>query len=143
MSGKAATAWLDVSPHEAATTMSSVREVSSGLPLAVAERLSSAIAPGDAAFKYRFVPKPTYTRRKAKGPSAVLSGDESERVVRISRIWALAQAVWGAADPARRFMLSPHMLLDGQPPLDVALSGELGGKLVEEILGRLAHGTAA
>ena len=41
----------------------------------------------------------------------------------------------------RRFLREPHMLLDGEAPIDVALSGELGGQVVEEILGRLAYGS--
>ena len=138
-------AWLEASPSRTAPTMASVHQVSHGLPLSAAERLSLAIAPRDGAFKYRFVSKATYSRRKAKRPGseALLSKDEGERVVRVARIWAFASDVWGGADGARRFMLSPHMMLDGATPLEVALSGELGGKLVEDILGRLAYGSAA
>jgi uncharacterized protein (DUF2384 family) len=35
------------------------------------------------------------------------------------------------------------MFLDGKAPLDVALTSELGGRMVEDILGRLAYGSAA
>lgn len=133
--------WLEASPTRTAMTMAWVDEVNEGLPLKAAERLSDAIAPLDAAFKYRFVPKATYARRRAN--DAPLSKEESERVVRLARLWALATEVWGGIEAARRFMLEPHMLLDGKTPIDVALSGELGGKLVEEVLGRLVYGSAA
>src|SRR3546814_1518056 len=38
--------------------------IKAGLPLAALERLSKAIAPDDANFPYRFVPRATLTRRK-------------------------------------------------------------------------------
>ncbi|MDO9473674.1 MAG: DUF2384 domain-containing protein [Caulobacter sp.] len=133
--------WLETSPTRTAMTMAWVDQVNEGLPLRAAERLSDAIAPLDAAFKYRLVPKATYARRRAN--DAPLSKEEGERVVRLARLWAFATEVWGGAEAARRFMLEPHMLLDGKTPVDVALSGELGGKLVEEVLGRLVYGSAA
>lgn len=139
------TAWLEASRRLAATTMASVDEVERGLPLSAAEKLSAAISPKDGALKYRFVRKATYARRRARQgvEEALLSKEESERIVRVARIWAFASKVWGGSEGARRFMGDPHILLDGKSPLDVSLSGELGGRLVEDILGHLAYGSAA
>jgi putative toxin-antitoxin system antitoxin component (TIGR02293 family) len=133
----ARTAW--VSPTRATTTMDYVNLVREGLPIEVADSLSDEICPGDSTFKYLFVPKATYARRKS---STRLSASESEKLVRVGRMWAFAAEVWGGADKARRFVTTPHMLLDGKTPLTVTLDSELGGKMVEEILGRLAYGSA-
>jgi len=128
------------------TSMALIDHVSRGLPLRAVNRLAEEIAPRDRGFKFRLVPKATYARRLGGGGKAgpaVLSAAESERVARLSRLWAFAVEVWGGAEGARRFLNEPHMLLDGKPPIDVVLSGELGGRMVEEILGRLAYGSAA
>jgi putative toxin-antitoxin system antitoxin component (TIGR02293 family) len=131
------TAWT--SPTKAMTTMAYVTSVREGLPIEAADSLSAEISPGDSTFKYLFVPKATYARRKT---STRLSASESEKLVRVGRVWAFASEVWGGADKARRFMTAPHMLLDGKTPLAITLESELGGKMVEEILGRLAYGSA-
>lgn len=107
--------------------------------------MADQIAPGDRTFKSGLVSRASYARRRAGGATpdlATLSGAESERVARLSRLWAFAVEVWGGSEGARRFLREPHMLLNGRTALDVALSGELGGRLVEEILGRLAYGSA-
>ena len=130
--------WL-VSPSKSAPTISAVSSIQSGLPIEAADRLSQEISPGDSTFKYHFVPKATYARRRS---AARLSAPESERLVRVGQLWTFALEVWGGVEAARRFMTSSHMLLDDRTPLDVALESELGGKVVENILGRLAHGTA-
>jgi putative toxin-antitoxin system antitoxin component (TIGR02293 family) len=132
-----------LSPSQAMTTVAFVDEVGHGLPRAAAEELAAAVAPEDRGFKYLLVSKPTYARRRAGGAAATLSRDESQRVVRLARIWAFAIEVWGDEPAARRFLTTPHMMLDARRPLDVVLSGEIGGKLVEEVLGRLAYGSAA
>jgi len=140
---------LDLAPGKA--TIGLVEQVNNGLPLSAADDVSTVVAPGDRNFKYRLVPKATYARRLALGRSSEkvkrartpsLSKEESERVVRLARIWAFAREVMKDDTLTRRFLTTPHMLLNARAPLDVTLEGELGGKLVEDILGRLAHGSA-
>ena len=67
---------------------------------------------------------------------------ESERLVRLARIWSLALDVWKDEDAARRFLTGRHVLLSQRTALDVALDSELGGKMVEELLARAAYSTA-
>ena len=145
MSAEYAADWMMASPTRSSTTISLIDDISRGLPLNSVDRLSRQIAPDNAAFKYVLVPKATYNRRRgaAGARSARLSKDEGERLVRLARVWAFANEVWRSADAARRFMFAPHMLLEGRTPLEVTLSGELGGKMVEDVLGRLAYGSAA
>jgi putative toxin-antitoxin system antitoxin component (TIGR02293 family) len=137
--------WLTGSPTQLATTIGLLDDVCRGLPLQSVDALSQEIAPGDATFKYALVPKATYNRRRVgAGPEAArLSQEQSERLVRLARIWAWANEVWQSPEAARRFMFAPHMLLEGRTPIEVTLAGELGGKMVEDVLGRLAYGSAA
>ncbi len=118
-----------------------VREVEGGLPVAAVDVISGRIAPADSAFKHSLVPKATLARRRAARDPR-LSKDESERLVRLASVWSEAQDVWGSDEAARRFMFRPHPLLEGRTPMDVTLSSELGGKVVGDVLGGLAHGTA-
>ena len=137
--------WLSGSPTRSSTMMSSIDDVSRGLPLKSVDVLSEKIAPGDAAFKYFLVPKAIYNRRRVNAgrKEPRLSKDEGERLVRLARVWALAVGVWRDPEGAQRFMFAPHMLLENRTPLAVTLGGEMGGKMVEEVLGRLAYGSAA
>ena len=132
-------------PSRSMTTIALVDQVKDGLPLDAADQLAAAIAPQDRAFKYNLVAKATYARRRLQAGSgrALMSKDESERLARLARIWAFACEVWGGEEAARRFLHDPHALLDGKTPLAVVLDGELGGRLVEEVLGRLSYGSAA
>ena len=120
-----------------------VDAVAGGLPLAALTNLCRQIAPEDKLFKYRFVSKATYARRVAAATpaSANLSKAESERVARLSHLWTYAVEVWGSEYGARRFLREPHMLLGGRSGQDVALESEQGARMVEQILGRLQHGT--
>ena len=55
---------------------------------------------------------------------------------------ATAEYVWNSADDARVFLSSPHAMLGGKRPIEVALT-ELGARRVENLLWSLFHGVAA
>ena len=55
---------------------------------------------------------------------------------------ALAEEVWESREDARQFLTTPHALLDGERPLDLAQS-ELGARRVEELLWRLEYSLPA
>ena len=85
------------------------------------------------------VPEGTYKRRLKTGR---LTPEESERVARLANVIALAEAVWGDADDARAFLLTPHPELQDRLPLEVAVE-EFGARHVEEILEGIRHGLPA
>jgi putative toxin-antitoxin system antitoxin component (TIGR02293 family) len=116
-------------------------EVSRGLPVAAIDRVCGKLAPDDATFRYRIVPKATLARRQ-RAPRRLLSRDESDRIARLARIWELAMDVWKSEDAARRFLSERHMLLRGRVPRDFAAESELGAREVEQLLGGLKYGTA-
>lgn len=78
----------------------------------------------------------TYKRRKT------LQADEGEKVARVARIIAFARHVWADDDAAREFLTTPHAMLSGRKPIDLAFS-ELGALRVEHVLNGILHGAAA
>ncbi|WP_448949804.1 antitoxin Xre/MbcA/ParS toxin-binding domain-containing protein [Labrys neptuniae] len=114
--------------------------IEGGLPVASLERVSKLLAPDDAQFKYRLVPKATYERRKS---GHKLSSDEGIRLTRLARVWSLALEVWHTEEDARDFLFRQHAMLEDRRPVDVVIQSEFGGELVMDILGRLKYGTAA
>ena len=84
------------------------------------------------------IPATTLSRRRTSGK---LTPHESDRLVRIARLVEMARHMMlGDTAAARRWMTEPHELLGGERPLSHA-STEVGGRDVEQLIGRLRHGT--
>lgn len=128
-------------PDERLAPLQFVEKVERGLPLRSLDLLVWQIAPEDKKFSYRIIYRATLNRRRAAKEKR-LSTDESEKVARLARIWSGAMRVWGNENEARRFLLEPHMLLNGRIPADLAIKTDEGARLVEDVLGRLKYGTA-
>jgi putative toxin-antitoxin system antitoxin component (TIGR02293 family) len=120
--------------------MGITEQVEAGLPLAVLDRVTRLLAPEDASFRYRLVPKASLARRKQ---TKQLTAPESERLARVAKAWAVAMEVWGGEDAARDFLFRRHPMLDDERPIDVILRSELGASVVEDVLRRLQYGSAA
>jgi putative toxin-antitoxin system antitoxin component (TIGR02293 family) len=114
--------------------------IEDGLPIAALERVAHLLAPSDAQFKYRLVPKATYDRRKV---GLRLSSDEGTRLVWVARVWSLALDVWYTEEEARDFLFRPHPMLEDRRPIDVVIQNEIGAELVLDVLGGLKYGSAA
>lgn len=78
----------------------------------------------------------TLARRKQEKK---LPADESERVYRLNRLVEIAAQVLGGEAEARAWMKEPNFALSDATPLEVART-QPGAELVEQILGRIAHG---
>jgi putative toxin-antitoxin system antitoxin component (TIGR02293 family) len=113
--------------------------VERGLPLAALDRVARAIAPDDGSFISAIVPKATLSRRRASA-EARLSAEESNKVARLAKVWAMAMSVWRDEADAREFLHRPHPLLDGRRPRDLALGSDPGADAVVNIIGRGAYG---
>jgi putative toxin-antitoxin system antitoxin component (TIGR02293 family) len=81
------------------------------------------------------ISRSTLQRRKTAGR---LSPDESDKVVRFSRLLRQATAVFGDAAKARAWLKHPQAGLGGATPLDYA-STETGAREVENLLGRIEY----
>jgi putative toxin-antitoxin system antitoxin component (TIGR02293 family) len=85
---------------------------------------------------------PPRTRRHRKARREPLTVDESDRLVRLTRIQALAEDVFGDIEKANRWLRKPLGILDGRSPLDVART-DSGARLIEQILAKIDWGAAA
>lgn len=121
-------------------TADDAKALARGLSIDAVEELTRRIAPEDANLKHRLIPKATYARRKSAGQRLTI--EESERVVRLARVWNFAEYVFGKDWKTRRFLTDPHWLLDERTPLDLILESEVGAKVVEQLLGQALHGIA-
>jgi len=83
------------------------------------------------------IPRRTLERRMAA--NALLRTGESERVVRLGRIFAKAKEVFEDSNEAANWLNEPLDSFGGQTPLQLT-STEPGAREVEQILGRLEHG---
>lgn len=79
----------------------------------------------------------TLSRRKEEGR---LLPDESDRLLRASRLFAAALALFEShADAARHWLTTPQPGLGGSTPLEFGAT-EIGAREVEALIGRLEHG---
>lgn len=116
--------------------------IKAGLPIAALERLAKAIAPDDASFPYRFVPRATLTRRKSASEPK-LTVDEGNRVAAVAKVWEFAMEIYRDEEKAREFLYRQHPMLENQRPIDVATDTGVGADLIVNLLGRAAYGGAA
>jgi putative toxin-antitoxin system antitoxin component (TIGR02293 family) len=83
------------------------------------------------------IPERTLARRKAAGK---LSFDESERLLRLARIFEKAAGLFGGSSvEATQWLRLPKKALGGETPLDYSAT-ELGAREVENLIGRIEYG---
>ncbi len=75
-------------------------------------------------------------RRQRREP---LSLDESDRLARVARLYALGVRVFGDPDKARRWLAKPKARFEEHTPLSM-MRTELGGRGVEEMLIQIDEG---
>jgi putative toxin-antitoxin system antitoxin component (TIGR02293 family) len=114
-----------------------VHAVQSGLP---ASFVSAVIAEFDfspAEIEQLVIPRRTLAHRRAKNQP--LSREESVRLARIARVALEARDTFGDAGKAHEWLRRPNRALRNSVPMSL-LDTDDGARLVEVILGRLAHG---
>lgn len=83
------------------------------------------------------IPTRTLTRRKERGR---LEPDESDRVIRASRVLGKALELFeGDEEAARSWLATPQPALAGERPIQLART-DLGAREVERLVDRLEHG---
>ena len=83
------------------------------------------------------IPERTLTRRLSH--ASRLTPAESDRTVRMARVYAHAVEMIGDQENAIAWLATPNRALGGDRPLDL-LDTDLGSRRVEDILGRIAYG---
>lgn len=82
----------------------------------------------------------TLTQRRAKHQR--LTREESDKVVRLARVAALAEQIFGDEAKAARWLRQPKRRFDSSTPFDL-LATEAGARLVEEMLYQINDGMVA
>ncbi len=83
------------------------------------------------------IPQRTLTRRLSR--HSRLTAAESDRTVRLARVYATAIEMIGNVEKAAQWLRTPNRALGGAIPID-QLDTDLGAKEVENLLGRIAYG---
>ena len=86
------------------------------------------------------VPKRTLARRRSD--EEPLTVEETDKALRLKRIAAQAERVFGDPAKAHRWLRKPKRALNGETPV-AFLASEEGARKVEEMLHRIDHGMAA
>jgi len=110
-----------------------------GLPFATLDEVAAAAGIGRLAMaRVIGLPPTTLARRRESG---ALTTEESDRLVRVARLVGMTyELMRGDGNAARRWLRESHELLEGESPLERA-STEVGGREVEQLVGRLRYGT--
>lgn len=112
--------------------------VRQGLPASTVSTLAKRLDLGNAALAQKLgIPLRTLTRRVSQ--QARLTVTESDRMVRLARVYAQAREMIGDATRAAAWLRTPNRALGGERPLD-QLDTEVGAREVEDLLGRIAFG---
>lgn len=82
------------------------------------------------------IPTRTLMASKAR---ARLTAEQSDRLARLARLFSLAEETLGSREKARAWMDRPNRALGGKKPIELARRSS-GSLLIEQVLGRLAHG---
>ena len=128
---------LGVKPKRQDTRLALAYSIEHGLPVSSLDRLAELIAPEDARFKFRLVPKATLERRR--NTTKRLTLEEGDKLARLAKVFSMALGIYRDAEKVRQFLRRPHMMLDNKAPLDVALATGPGADAVVNLLGRAAY----
>jgi putative toxin-antitoxin system antitoxin component (TIGR02293 family) len=113
-----------------------IRKIQKGLRFSELETLQNSIAlPFEQLAAKLAISRSTLQRRKAAGR---LSPDESDKVMRLSRLLEHATKVFGDIEKARAWLKFPQRGLGGAVPLDYAET-EVGAREVDDLLGRIEY----
>jgi putative toxin-antitoxin system antitoxin component (TIGR02293 family) len=118
-------------PHEL------IRRIQKGLPFSDLKVLQDSIdMPFEQLAAKLAISRSTLQRRKVAGR---LSPEESDKVLRFSRLLRQAADLFGDIDKGRAWLKHPQYGLGGAVPLDYAET-EIGAREVENLLGRMKYG---
>lgn len=116
------------------------RVVAGRIPLKSLEFVQKSGSFSDAEIQHLVIP--ARTRRHRQEKKERLTVEESDRLVRLTRIQALAEDVFGDSEKANAWLREPLSEIDGIAPLELAQT-EAGGRVIEQILAKIDWGAAA
>ena len=118
----------------------SLQSVEAGLPV---ETMTSFASASGVEFKDLYdIVIPARTLKHRRSRKQPLSSDESDKLARVVRVFEQAVQVFGDREHARKWLHQPRQRFDQRTPLSM-LRTDLGGRMVEEMLGQIEHGMFA
>lgn len=112
--------------------------VRQGLPASSLVALAEKLHVGNNVLSRKLgIPQRTLTRRLSQ--HSRLTAAESDRTVRLARVYANAVEMIGSEENAVEWLRTANRALGGERPLD-QLDTDLGARAVEDVLGRIAYG---
>lgn len=112
--------------------------VREGLPATSVTALADRLRVGHSVLSRKLgIPQRTLTRRLSH--RSRLTAAESDRTVRLARVYASAVEMIGDQEKAVEWLRTPNRALGGERPFD-QLDTDLGAREVEDVLGRIAYG---
>jgi putative toxin-antitoxin system antitoxin component (TIGR02293 family) len=118
-----------------------VERLERGLSVNAVRSLRTRLGLTDEEIYQLVAPRRTLTRREAEGQP--LTAEEADRVVRVARVAARAQQVFGARpEYALEWLRTPQRTLGDRAPIRL-LERDSGARMVEELLLALEHGFLA
>jgi putative toxin-antitoxin system antitoxin component (TIGR02293 family) len=112
--------------------------VRKGLPAGSVAALAAKLHLGSTVLSQKLgIPLRTLSRRLSQ--ASVLTPAESDRTVRVARVYANAIEMIGDEGKAIEWLSTPNRALGGERPLD-QLDTDTGARMVEDVLGRIAYG---
>lgn len=119
-------------------TAAVVQRIRTGLPAAtfvqIAARLN--LAQEDLATRLGLVARTIHRKRKAR---ATLSSADSEKIMRVARIWNSARSLFTTDEAIAQWLMTPAAPLGHVPPLDL-LDTDVGAADVDGFIKGLAYG---
>jgi len=114
-----------------------IRRIQKGLPFSQLQALRKQLdLPLDDLASKLSISRATLHRRKGGGR---LSTEESDKVIRFSRLLEHAANVFGNVEKGRAWLKFPQYGLGGAVPLDYAKT-EIGAREVDNLLGQIEYG---
>jgi len=117
-----------------------VASVRAGLPFAALEHVRDYLdASDDLLARALGISARTLSRRRGAG---TLTTDESDRLVLLAEIVALARQALNSAEAARRWLSTPHAMLGGESPLG-HMDTAVGMQKIQSMLYHIEYGLPA
>lgn len=119
--------------------MTIIHTVRNGLPIQVLEWAQENLGVSRAIF-YQVIPRQTVDSARRRGGK--LSQAQSERILRIAKIYALAEEAFGSDERGKAWMAEPNPQLEDMRPIEL-MDSQQGAEQVEAMLTRMMYGVVA
>lgn len=122
------------------SAMDVVTLIRRGIPTVAVRHFADRHLPDFSAIDRSVLPRRTFKRRVDAGEP--LDHIESDRLMRLVGLVAAAEDTFGSPEKAHLWLSRPTKALEGQTPISLS-DTDHGAQVVENLLGRIAHGIAA